>query len=105
MLGGLFALVALRVAYYEYFELRPNMGPATAFFFLPFLWLLLLCIALPLEFILRRVTFKPVSRSQLVLVGSTYALLLSWWAFPSHWWVIVFFNPFVFRWLIGLRAA
>jgi hypothetical protein len=101
VLIGLLALIAMRMAYYEFIEFQPEMAPGIAIFFMPILLAPLLVVALPLEALLRRLTFKPSSRIQLILVGSTYAFMLSWWAFPDHWWVVSVLNPFFLRWLIG----
>ena len=102
---GLLVLMTLRVGYYDLMQLRPNMGPQIAFLFFPVLLVPLLIVALPLEALLRHIFPKPSSRGQLFLIGSSHALLLSWWAFPSHWWLVGILNPLVVRWLLELRRA
>jgi len=96
---GLIALVSMRVVYYRLMGYEPNMHPGIAFLFLPLLLPLVLVVALPIEALLRLMS-KPSTRLQVAVIGCASASLLSWWAFPSHWQIIVFVNPVVLRWIV-----
>lgn len=97
---GLLALLAMRVFYYNWMSYEPNMHPGIAFFFLPLLLGIVLAIALPLEALLRRFSSVPISRLQVGAIGAASASLLSWWAFPPHWYIVILVNPLVLRWLV-----
>jgi len=61
------------------------MAPHITYFFLPILFVIVLVIATPSEALLRRYWYVLNSRLQVLLIGTGYATLLSWWAFPDHW--------------------
>ena len=103
---GLIALLSLRVLYYGWMGYQPNMHPGIAFFGLPVLLSILLAVALPIEAILRWFISSPTSRFQAFLLGVISASLLSWWAFPAHWYLVAVLNPFVLRFAVrGMATA
>jgi hypothetical protein len=97
---GLVALLSMRVVYYDWMGYESSMHPGVAFMALPLLLLFVLAFALPIEAVLQRLVSKPCSKVQAAAVGATSASLLSWWAFPPHWYVIVLVNPLVLRWIL-----
>ncbi|HRX99142.1 MAG: hypothetical protein R3F12_02550 [Lysobacteraceae bacterium] len=97
---GLVVLLALRVMYYEAMGFQPNMAPAMAFFFLPVVFVMLFVVVLPLEAAMRALFATPTKSKQAFFIGTSYALLLVWWAFPNHWWLMIICNPVVCRWFI-----
>ena len=101
-IGGVFVLIALRVEYYELMGLQPNMAPQMAYYFSPFILVIVLVVALPLEAVLRRFSYKPRTFLQQVAVGGVHATSLTWWAFPAHWPVALIANPVLLRWALGL---
>ena len=98
---GLLVLIGLRVEYYDVMQYQPNMHPAIAFYFSPFLLVVVLAASLPLE-TLFRVWHKPSSHVQAGFIGAGYATLLTWWAFPTHWFIFLALNPVVLRTVVGL---
>ena len=99
---GILVLIALRVEYYGLMGYRPNMAPQIAYYFSPIFLLIVVTLALPIEAIFRKRQSVPFTKKQVFLIGLSYATMLSWWAFPGHWFIVILANPFVFRWLIGL---
>jgi hypothetical protein len=97
---GLLALLAMRILYYNWMGYEPNMHPGIAFFALPVLLGIVLAIALPVEALLQHFSSMPSSRLQVGAIGAASASLLSWWAFPPHWYIVILVNPIVLRWLL-----
>ena len=102
VVGGVFLLIALRVEYYSAMGLQPNMAPQIAYYLSPIILALVLVVALPLEAVLRRVSYKPRTFLQRLAVGVVHATSITWWAFPAHWPVALIANPIVMRWALGL---
>ena len=96
-LTGLIVLLSMRVLYYDWMGYEPSMHPGIAFVFLPVLLFILLAVALPVEAILRWLISQPANRFQAFLLGVISASLLSWWAFPAHWYLVTVLNPLVLR--------
>jgi hypothetical protein len=92
----------LRVEYYSLMGLQPNMAPQIAYYFSPLILAIVLVVALPLEAVLRRYSYKPRTFLQAFAVGATHATSISWWTFPVHWPVVIVLNPVVLRWALGL---
>jgi hypothetical protein len=99
---GLFVLLFLRVAYYALMGIQSNMHPGIAFYFSPIIFAVLLIVALPLEALLRQFFFVPTSRTQAFVIGSTHASVLSVWAFPPYWTVVILLNPILLRWVVAI---
>lgn len=99
---GVFLLIALRVEYYRILGLQPGMAPQIAYLFSPIILGAVLFVAIPLEAVLRRISFTPQTSLQRFAVGIAHATSLAWWAFPEHWLVAVIVNQLVMRWLLGL---
>lgn len=102
---GLFFLLFLRVEYYRLMDYHANMAPQIAFFFFPIPLLFIVLIAMPFEAIFRRYWYKPATRPQTIMVGAGYATAVTWWAFASHWYLILILNPIMIRWIIGLTTG
>ena len=100
--GGVFLLITLRVQYYDVMGWQPNMAPQIAYFFSPIILAIVLVVALPLEAVLRRLSYKPRTFLQQLAVGIVHATSITWWAFPAHWFIILVANPIVLRWTLGL---
>ena len=101
--GALF-MVGARTVYYDAAKLQHAMAPQIAFYFLPLLVFTVLIVALPLEVLLRRIFFAPQNRVQAFVVGTLHATLLSVWAFPPYWYMVIIFNPLLLRWLLFTRV-
>ena len=101
LLAGLLVLLVTRIAYYDLMGYQPEMHPGIAFVFFPIVYVILCIGSFPIEFLLRRTWYKPDRWTVSLLIGACYALLLTWWAFPDHWYMIVVLNPFVWRWVIA----
>lgn len=99
---GLLVLLFLRVAYYALMGFEPNMHPGIAFLFSPILFAVLLVVALPLEALLRRLSFVPTSKAEAFVIGGTHASVLSVWAFAPYWAVVILLNPILLRWVVGI---
>jgi len=99
---GIVLLVALRVEYYRIMQYQPHMAPDIAYFFTPEWLIFVLLVGLPLELIFRKYQNAPVTKTQAFLLGTGYSTILTWWAFPDHWYVFLVVNPIIFRWLIGI---
>lgn len=101
---GLMVFCGLRMQYYELMSISAEMHPAIAFFFSPFLYLLLAIIAFPTEYLLNRWIYKKViySRISCFSIGFLYSTLLVWWSFPEHWQLFIVINPLLLRPLVGL---
>lgn len=99
---GLFVLLVLRVAYYALMGFEPNMHPGIAFLFSPIILVVLLVVVFPLEALLRRLFFAPTTKTEAFVIGGTHASLLSIWAFPPYWVVVVLLNPIMLRWAVGI---
>jgi len=105
-LAGLLLLLSLRVLYYDWMGFQPNMHPGIAFVSLPVLFPIVLAMALAIEAILHRFVSTPASGLQALCLGVIGASVVSWWAFPSHWYVAALLNPLLLRWAIpGLRRV
>lgn len=74
---GVLLIVALRVQYFSAMAYIPNMDPRIAYYFSPFLLLVVLGIGLPLELIFR-MWHTPSTLLQAGLVGFSYASVLTW---------------------------
>lgn len=94
-LVGLIILIFLRALYFSSADLRPNMAPQIAFFFIPILWPILLVVAFCLEAVLRRFGFRSLSKGQAFVAGILHTSILSWWVVPNHWYIVVAVNPIV----------
>jgi hypothetical protein len=103
VVGALF-MVGGRTLYYDAAKLQPATAPQIAFYFFPLLVFVVLIVALPLEVLLRRIFFAPQSRVQAFFVGMLHATLLSVWAFPPYWYMVIIFNPLLLRWLLSTRV-
>lgn len=99
---GLLVLLFLRVAYYALMGFEPSMHPGIAFLFSPILFAVLLVVALPLEALLRRLSFVPTSKAEAFVIGGTHASVLSVLAFPPYWAVVILLNPILLRWVVGI---
>jgi len=99
-IAGLIVLLSMRVLYYGWMRYEPNIHPGIAFFFLPILLFILLAVALPIEAVLRWSISQPTNRFQAFLLGVISASLLTWWAFPAHWYLVTVLNPFVLRFAV-----
>ena len=99
---GLFIFLFLRVEYYKYMNYHPNMGPQIAYYFFPFPLLFIILIAIPVEAICRRYWYIPDTKKKIFFLGAGYSTVLTWWAFPGHWYLIFIVNPLTIRWILGL---
>jgi hypothetical protein len=103
---GMLLLLSMRVLYYDWMDYRPNMHPGIAFVGLPVLFPIVLALALPVEALLQRYISKSSGRLQAFSIGIIGASVVSWWAFPLHWYVTVVLNPFMLRWVVpGMRRV
>jgi hypothetical protein len=98
---GIFFIIFLRVFYYDIMNLQPEMHPGIAFLFSPILLIAVLCLALPSELLLR-LLYAPTSHFNAGLIGISYTSVLSFWAFPLHWWIVFGFNPIILRIIFSL---
>ena len=99
---GLLFLLYMRVEYYKLMNYNPNMGPQIAYYFIPFLLLFIILIALPAEAFCRRYWYTPYTKKEILLIGVGYSTVLTWWVFPGHWYLIFILNPLTVRWILGL---
>jgi len=104
-LFGLFILLYLRVEYYKYMDYHTEMAPQIAYYFFPLPLLFIILIAMPVEAICRRYWYLPETRMKIVLIGAGYSTVLTWWAFPGHWYSIFVLNPLTIRWILGLTSG
>ena len=100
--AGLLVLFSLRVVYYREMSIHPNVGPETAFVFLPIVAAFLLACSMLLEIPLRFI-WSPTTFLGAATIGLSYAAALSWWAFPEHWYLVLLVNPFLWR-VVGLTT-
>lgn len=98
---GMFFMLSLRVFYYDLMNLQSEMHPGIAFLFSPILLIAILCLALPSELLLR-LLYAPTSHFNAGVIGLLYPSVLSFWAFPLHWWIVFGFNPIVLRIIFSL---
>jgi hypothetical protein len=87
-LVGLFILLYLRVEYYKYMDYHPEMAPQIAYYFFPFPLLFIILISMPVEAICRRYWYILDTRTKQFFMGVAYSTVLTWWAFPGHWYLI-----------------
>jgi hypothetical protein len=102
LVAGLLVLMTLRIDYYNVMNYEPEMHPGIAFMFFPIIFAPLCVVAFAVEFLLRRYWYTPSYWWISALIGACYASLYIWWAFPDHWYLIFFINPFSLRWAIGI---
>ena len=98
---GMLLILSLRVLYYDMLNLQPNMHPGLAFLFSPIILMALLCIALPSELVFR-LWYAPTSHFKAGVIGLSYPSLLTFWAFPLHWWICFGLNPLILRTILSL---
>jgi len=99
---GLLVLLALRVEYYEAMSYNPNMAPQIAYYFSPFILIIVLIFALPVEAVYRKILYSPQNKKEAFIFGVGYSTLLTWWAFPDHVVISIILNPLVIRFLLGI---
>ncbi len=99
---GLLVICILRIWYYEMMEYRPNMHPGIALFFTPILWLFVMFLSCPVEYLINRFLFTYSSKLSGFVFGLIYSTAVIWWAFPGHWKIFFVVNPIVLRTGIGL---
>ena len=97
---GFAGLLSARVWFYNSTGRATEMAPQIAYIFSPIIFALVLIIAFICEILVQRFVSRPHSRAEAFLVGASYVTLLVWWAFPGYAWLMVVFNPIVFRYLI-----
>jgi hypothetical protein len=102
LVAGLLVLMTLRIDYYNLMNYEPEMSPGIAFMFFPIIFAPLCIMSFAVEFLLRRYWYRPSYWGVSALIGACYASLYVWWAFPDHWYLIFFINPFSLRWTIGV---
>jgi len=74
-------------------------GPEETLAFRPGSFIL---IAMPVEAICRRYWYIPDTKKKIFFLGAGYSTVLTWWAFPGHWYLIFIVNPLTIRWILGL---
>jgi hypothetical protein len=96
---SLLLLLWLRMHYYALMDYKANIHPGIAFFFTPLILGVILAVALPMEFFFRRDWYKPRKYWGDFVLGCSYVTILLFWAFRGHWWINLFINPIVIRWI------
>ena len=96
---GVFVALWLRVMYYEWAQLHPNMAPQIAYYFAPLFVVVLLVIAAALEAVFSKWWYTVPTRKGNVLVGIGYGLTVLA-LIPAALVLFVVVIPIVVRWVV-----
>jgi hypothetical protein len=100
---GVFLILWLRVLYYEWAQLRPNMAPQIAYFLAPGLIVVLVMITGFFEAGFSKYWFVVPGRMNNVLLGVSYASIVVALVAPLAALIFIITNPLVVRWIIRRR--
>jgi hypothetical protein len=101
---GVLVIMFLRVLYYEFMQLRPNMAPGIGLLLSPVLIVAMTPTAVFFEAALSRFWFVVPGRMNNILVGISYASIFIALLGPGFGAVFVITNPLVVRWILNRRT-
>ena len=94
---GIVFLSLLRVWYFQVMTIETEMLPSIGSYFSPVIWLALVVVFLPVEYLVRKATPSSARKLSCVLSGLIYSTAILWWVLPYHKLVFLIINPLVLR--------